>query len=72
MTTHRFLQPAIAISPSGDQVVPLAKHSMSQPDLCTYELRAMVVQIQAEDDPAHLVSLVKGKPMENGSLQKSN
>lgn len=60
--TQRFLQPALAISPSGDRVVPLSSGTMADSqDLCIYELRAIVVQIQAEDDPAHLVSLVKSK-----------
>lgn len=60
--TERFLQPAFAISSSGDRIVPFSKDTLAdKQDLCIYELRAMVVQIQAEDDPAHLVSLVKGK-----------
>lgn len=59
---ERFLQPAFAISQSGDRIIPLTKDAIAdRQDLCVYELRAMVVQIQAEDDPAHLVSLVKGK-----------
>lgn len=62
MATHRFLQPAIAVSPNGDRIIPLSKHTAQEADMVTYELRAMVVQIQAEDDPAHLVSLVKGEP----------
>lgn len=59
---QRFLQPALAISPAGDRIVPLSRENMTDNQgMCIYELRAMVVQIQAEDDPAHLVSLVKGE-----------
>lgn len=60
--SQRFLQPVFAISPSGDRILSLSKETVADiQDLCVYELRAMVVQIQAEDDPAHLVSLVKGE-----------
>jgi PAB-dependent poly(A)-specific ribonuclease subunit 2 len=56
-----FLQPRIAISETGDRVIPINKTTSTEAStLSVYELRALVVQIQADDDPAHLVSLVKG------------
>lgn len=58
----RFLSPQIAVSLLGDEVVTVEPGEVPAQGLLTYELCAIVVQIQSAEDPAHLVSLVKGKP----------
>ncbi|CAD6575124.1 MAG: poly(A)-specific ribonuclease [Cyphobasidiales sp. Tagirdzhanova-0007] len=56
----RFLQPRFAINLLGTVVKPLAGgEAIDDESLVIYELQAIVAQIQADDDPAHLVSLIK-------------
>ena len=57
----RFLSPQIAVSLLGDEVVTVEPGEVPAQGLLTYELCAIVVQIQSAEDPAHLISLVKGK-----------
>ncbi|KAL7004824.1 poly(A)-specific ribonuclease [Cystobasidiomycetes sp. EMM_F5] len=58
----RFLQPRIGISALGDRVVAvLDNEPLLQDGLVVYELQSIIAQIQAIDDPAHLVTLVKRK-----------
>lgn len=58
----RFLQPRIGISALGDRVVAvLDNEPLLQDGLVVYELQSIIAQIQAIDDPAHLVTLVKSK-----------
>ena len=62
--TGRFLLPRIGVGRSGETFVVTderdgaAARSLMD-DRVVYELRAMVVQIQLEGDPAHLVSIVR-------------
>lgn len=59
---QHFLQPRIAISSTGHRIISDPERTSADlTDMVVYELRALVVQIQAENDPAHLVSLVKGE-----------
>lgn len=60
----RFLQPTIGISTAGGLMIGDDVTAPMPQDESTvlYDLQALIVQIQAEDDPPHLVSLVKVAP----------